>query len=86
MRGVFERNHIAHVYITGSFARWEETPESDIDIIYEKKPGVVFTLFNIGDIKSTLEEKLGRDVDLISVKSIRPEIRENILRDKKIIF
>lgn len=86
VRNIFNKNNVAHIYLTGSFASWEETPESDIDIIYEKKSWVKFTLFNIGDIKYSLEEKLKREVDLISLNSIRTEIRNNILSNKKIIF
>lgn len=86
IRSVFTRNHVRHAYLTGSFARGEAKETSDLDIIYEKEAGAPFTLFNIGDMKSSLEEAFGREVDLISESAIRKEIRESILRDKKTVF
>jgi predicted nucleotidyltransferase len=56
IRPIFTRNHIRRIYLTGSFARGDATSTSDIDIIYEKEVGMPFTLFNIGDLKSSLEE------------------------------
>jgi predicted nucleotidyltransferase len=56
IRSVFMRNHVRHAYLTGSFARGDAKETSDLDIIYEKEVGASFTLFNIGDLKSSLEE------------------------------
>lgn len=56
IRSVFVRNHVRHAYLAGSFARNAATDTSDIDIIYEKEAGAPFTLFNVGDLKSSLEE------------------------------
>lgn len=56
IRSIFVRNHVRHAYLTGSFARNEAKESSDLDIIYEKEAGAPFTLFNIGDLKSSLEE------------------------------
>lgn len=86
IRSVFARNHVRHAYLTGSFARGDAKEASDLDIIYEKESGAPFTLFNVGDIKSSLEEAFGREVDLISESAIRKEIRENVLQDKKSVF
>jgi predicted nucleotidyltransferase len=58
VRDIFDRNHIERVYLVGSFARGEERDTSDIDLIFEKKPNTKFTLFNIGDMKYSLEEEL----------------------------
>lgn len=82
IRAIFQRNHIQRAYLCGSFARGEETASSDIDIIFEKPQGVVFSLFNIGDLKSSLEEKLGREVDLVSESAIHPRFRQSLERDK----
>ncbi|HHO57352.1 MAG TPA: nucleotidyltransferase [Thermoplasmatales archaeon] len=65
--------------IFGSFARGEEGKESDIDILVEFKEGA--TLFDLSGLGDFLEEKLGRKVDIVSTRSIRKEIKENIMKD-----
>lgn len=47
VRDIFDRNHIAKVYLVGSFARGEERDTSDIDLIFEKKIDARVTLLNI---------------------------------------
>ncbi|MCD6171774.1 MAG: nucleotidyltransferase family protein [Thermoplasmata archaeon] len=77
---VIRRRYKAEVIgIFGSFARGEEGKESDIDILVEFKEGA--TLFDLSGLGIFLEEKLGRKVDIVSTRSIRKEIKENIMRD-----
>ncbi len=47
VRDIFRRNHVQHVYLTGSFSRNEQTAASDIDLIYQKQENSSITLFNI---------------------------------------
>jgi predicted nucleotidyltransferase len=86
IREIFTRNNVQRVYLVGSFARGEETSDSDIDLVFEKPHGVIFSLFNIGDIKSSLEIKLGREVDLVSSSAIHPKFRTNLERDKILVI
>jgi uncharacterized protein len=60
----------------GSVARDEATPASDVDILVEFKPPVTFDSYM--DVKFYLEEHLGRKVDLVSWKSLKPQIRASI--------
>lgn len=59
--------------VVGSVARGEERPDSDVDITYEiaGRP----TLFTLSDAKHVLEEAIGRTIDLIDLKTVRPEGR-----------
>lgn len=86
IRLIFTQNNIDHVYLFWSYARWEEKASSDIDLIYVKKPWEHFSLLNIWSIVYQLEEKLGKKIDLVSENSIKPEIKDNIIKDKKNIF
>lgn len=74
-------------WIFGSFARGEETPTSDIDILfvpdYSGKP---FTLFTHGGMYMDLKELLGREVDLVVDGTLRPYAEESANRDKKLIY
>ncbi len=62
----------------GSFARGEAGPSSDVDILVdlEKK-----TFDAYMGLKFFLEDVLGRSVDLVLTDSIKPRIRESILRE-----
>ena len=90
IRKIFDDNHVAHVYLFGSFARGEETPESDVDLVFVRKSGESLSLFNIGNMCHLLEEKLGRSVDMVNRNSIVTtkyvEIVECIMEDMKPIF
>jgi predicted nucleotidyltransferase len=35
-RDIFDSIGIKHLYLVWSYSRWEETTESDIDLVYEK--------------------------------------------------
>jgi uncharacterized protein len=74
----------AKIGIFGSFARGMEKAESDIDILYSfTKP---LTLFKMVRIQDELEQKLAKNVDLVSEKAIHPMLKEDIYKDLKIIY
>mgnify|MGYP000990757830 CR=1 FL=1 len=71
--------------IFGSFARHEETPESDIDILVKFKE--TLSLLDLSRIHRELSHILGRDVDLVTEASVKNErLRKYIYDDLKIIF
>jgi predicted nucleotidyltransferase len=64
--------------IFGSYARGEQRKSSDVDILvrfFERA-----TLFDFVGLANFLEEKLNMKVDIVSEKAIRPELREQILK------
>ena len=81
----FKTQPIKKVWIFGSFARGDETSLSDIDLLVEYDSGGV-SLFKHAQIICDLESLLDRSVDLVQEKLLRPNIRENILRDRKLIY
>ncbi len=66
--------------IFGSYARGEQGKKSDIDILVDVPDRV--TLYEFIGIKLDLEEKLGKKVDLVEYKTIRPELRKAILQEE----
>ncbi len=70
--------------IFGSFARGDNKRNSDIDILI--KPKKHTSLFDLGGLKIDLEEKLGKKVDIITYDGIHPMLKEQILKDQKIIY
>jgi predicted nucleotidyltransferase len=67
------------VGVTGSVARLQAGPESDIDVVYEVagRP----TLFDVGDIQMDLQDAIGRTVDMIDLEKVKPGLRTEMERD-----
>ena len=65
--------------VFGSFARGDERPESDIDLLVEMEPGR--SLLDIIAIKHALEDITNRKVDVVTEKALSPYLRDKILRD-----
>lgn len=57
------------IYVFGSCARKEETPESDVDFLVEFQNGV--SLFDHAGLINDLSDFLKRPVDVISLRGIR---------------
>jgi len=76
-----EQFHIEKIGIFGSFARNEQNPDSDIDILIEMENNVS----NVYDLKWNLREFLKnqfqRDVDICNYKHIKPYAKDYILKD-----
>jgi len=79
------RNDIEHRFgirllgVVGSVARGEESAQSDVDITYEVtgRPSL-FTLVRAQDALAAL---IGREVDLVDTRTMRPRARAYIERD-----
>lgn len=63
----------------GSAARQEMREDSDIDLLVELGPGL--SLLDIARLNRELEESLGRCVDLVEYRAIKPRIKERILAE-----
>ena len=83
----FKTQPVLKAWFFGSFARGEETPQSDVDIlIVPDRSGKPFTLFTLGGMYMDLKELLGREIDLVEEGSLRPYAAESANRDKKLIY
>lgn len=67
------------VGVVGSVARGEEREDSDVDLIFDISGST--TLFKLSHAQSELEAALGRRVDLVDRKALRPNVRAFIERD-----
>lgn len=75
---------IVKAYVFGSFAREEDTDQSDVDFLidFDKE----FDLIEFFRLKSRLEEILTRKVDIVESKSINPVFKESILKDTILLY
>lgn len=71
--------------IFGSYARGEETPESDLDVLFEY--GKTPDLFEWIRIERELSEEIGIKVDLVSYFAIKNErLKGYIYKDYQKLF
>ena len=82
---VLKRHAVKHAAIFGSFARGDASEKSDVDFLIEYK-GKNKSLFDLVDLKSDLEDCLGRKVDLVTYRSIYSRLRQPILAEQVIIL
>ncbi|WP_255333603.1 nucleotidyltransferase family protein [Methanocalculus taiwanensis] len=71
---------VARIGIFGSIARDEGTPESDVDILVEFREGEE-TFDNVMDLKFYLEDLFGRRADLVIADTLKPRIRDSVLKE-----
>ena len=69
----------------GSYARNEETENSDIDILYEFQ-NTTYSLFDLMDLEEALRLKLNKKVDLVSRKYMNRHLKPYIEDDLKTLF
>jgi len=73
-----DKFNVKSIAIFGSFARNEATENSDIDILVEFSEDIGWEFV---DLKIFLEEQLNREVDLVTFEALKPELKDDILRD-----
>ena len=83
----FKTQPVLKAWLFGSFARGEETPQSDVDILFVPDySSESFSLFTHGGMLMDLRELLGRNVDLVVEGTLRPYAAKSANRDKKLIY
>ena len=62
----------------GSYARGDQHPESDIDILVDVDPSIGLEFVTLAD---RLEDLLGTRVELVSKRAIKPRFLKHIEKD-----
>lgn len=83
---VLSRHDVREAHLFGSFARGEQSPESDIDLRFVC--GDSMTLGTLYEISLELEEELGRAVEIVTnpPEHMRPAFRNNIEQDEVCLY
>lgn len=76
--------HPVRIGIFGSVARGEDSPESDIDILYSFQSVIGFSKFL--NLQEYLEKNLIKKVDLVDEQFVHPRMKPHIMNDLKIIY
>lgn len=81
---ILNRYGVKKAAVFGSAARGEMDEKSDIDILVEIKKNL--SLFEFVHLKNELEDALGKKVDLVEYETIKPRLRDIILREQLAIL
>lgn len=77
---------VRRAWLFGSFARREERPDSDIDILVDYLEPGKMSLMDIARISVGLEDVTRRKIDLIERKNLLPFAEPSANRDKYLIY
>jgi len=78
-REALQQFGVKSLLLFGSVARDEARTDSDVDILVEFDRAV--GLFTFGELKQYLEQILGQPVDLGTPDSLKPHLREPVMRE-----
>ncbi|MBQ0026009.1 MAG: helix-turn-helix domain-containing protein [Lachnospiraceae bacterium] len=91
---VAEKYRLRSVYVFGSYARKEETADSDIDIMIDREGSKIHGIFAMNALLNELKEVLGKEVDVVTEQSLKQkstadynaEFIENVMRERVKIY
>lgn len=82
----FKTQPVLKAWLFGSFARGEETQDSDVDILVEYDKNARISLMTISHMIGELEQSIGRKIDLVEEGCLLPFAANSANRDKKLIY
>lgn len=82
----FSTEPVEKAWIFGSYARGEETSDSDIDILVRYSKGTCLGLFGILELIEKLENLLGKKVDLVEEDTLYPRVANTVNAEKIQIY
>ena len=81
----FKTQPVVKAWLFGSFARGEETPLSDVDLLVQYE-GDGISLMKHAAMICELEKLLDRPVDIVEDGTLRPRVRERVNQDRRLIY
>lgn len=79
LRRIARGHGATSIRLFGSSAREQASPESDIDLLVDLETGR--TLLDLVAIKQDLEDLTGKEVDVVTLASVSPYLRDQILAE-----
>ena len=88
IQAYFATQPVLRAWLFGSYARGEQTPDSDVDIlvVFDQKNGKRVSLLKHIGIALGLEDLIGKKVDLITEGTLLPFAQETAEKDKVLIY
>ncbi|MFO7917509.1 MAG: nucleotidyltransferase family protein [Anaerolineae bacterium] len=80
------RHRIQSLGVFGSVLRDDFRPDSDVDLLVEFAPDAEIGFMALSRMRRELSELLGRSVDLVPRRGLKPQIRASVLSDAEILY
>lgn len=81
---ILKRYGVRRAAVFGSFARNRTRKSSDIDILVDIRKNI--SLLDFIGLKLEIEEALGKKVDLVEYNTIKPLIKERVIKEQLVIL
>lgn len=78
------RHGVAELYLFGSYARGEATPESDLDFRIEK--GQIRNVLQLGSCLNDIEDAFQKNADVLTTQMLSEDFLESIRREEVLIY
>ena len=85
LAAVCARYGIESLLVFGSYARGCAGPDSDVDVLYELRPGSRIG-WDIEELAEELSELFGRKVDLVARRSLHKLLAPAVLAEAKSLY
>lgn len=70
---------LRELFLFGSMARGDATVQSDVDLLVDNSAHL--TGFQLGALQMDAQDLLGRRVDVLTISSIHPLLRERVMAE-----
>ncbi|MDD5433601.1 MAG: nucleotidyltransferase family protein [Candidatus Pacebacteria bacterium] len=80
------KERIKTVSLFGSYAKGDAQPKSDIDLLIEFKPEAKIGFFELIRIQNSLEQKLKKNIDLITPQSLSKYFKDKVLETAEKLY
>jgi predicted nucleotidyltransferase len=77
---------VRELSLFGSAVRGEMRPDSDIDLLVEFLPDAEIDLVDYASLMLELSQLIGRKVDLVSKRGLKPLIRPFVLQEARSLY
>jgi hypothetical protein len=81
---ILKRYGVSKAALFGSVVKDQERPDSDIDVLVHIDKDI--SLLDFVGLKLELEQILKTDVDVVEYDTIKPLLRETILKEQQVIL
>lgn len=82
----FATRPVVKAWVFGSYARGEQGPDSDIDIMIVPDRNAHVGLFLLSGMSLDLQDLLGVKVDLVTEKGLMPFARPSVEKDRILMY
>jgi predicted nucleotidyltransferase len=80
------RYQVTELSLFGSAVRGKMRPGSDVDVMVEFAPGARIGLLKFESLSEDLAALVGRKIDLVTKRGLKPWIRPHVLKEARVIY